>query len=115
MPGQSSHSSREAEADVARQIAGLPPYSRSLLRVKVPVQVTLATTRQTMGRVLDLGPGSILHFSKPYDAPLALFVGRREVAVGEAVKVGEKFGLKITSMVMPEEKFQPLQPPQVRS
>jgi flagellar motor switch protein FliN/FliY len=31
------------------------------------------------------------------------------VAVGEAVKVGEKFGLRITSMVLPEEKFEPIQ------
>ena len=26
-------------------------------------------------------------------------------AVGEAVKVGDKFGLRITSMIMPEERF----------
>jgi hypothetical protein len=30
------------------------------------------------------------------------------VAVGEAVKVGEKLGLRITSMVPPAEKFVPL-------
>jgi flagellar motor switch protein FliN len=36
------------------------------------------------------------------------------VAVGETVKVGDKFGLRITSMVMPEEKFEPIKPKQVR-
>jgi hypothetical protein len=31
------------------------------------------------------------------------------VAVGETVKVGEKFGLRISSMLMPQEKFQRVQ------
>ena len=51
---------------------------------------------------------SILQFSKPCDDPLTLSVGGCDVAVGETVKVGEKFGLRLTSMVMPEEKFEPL-------
>jgi hypothetical protein len=28
------------------------------------------------------------------------------VAEGETVKVGDKFGLRLTSMVLPEERFQ---------
>ena len=37
---------------------------------------------------------------------LDLDVGKRRVARGEAVKVGDKFGLRITSMVLPEERFE---------
>ena len=96
--------------DIAERIAALPSYTRSLLRIKVPVRVTLATTSQPVSRILDLGPGTILHFNKPYDEPLVLSVGRCDVALGEAVKVGDKFGLRLTSMVMPEEKFEPLKP-----
>jgi flagellar motor switch/type III secretory pathway protein FliN len=100
------------EPSVAERIAQLPPYTRSLLRIKVPVVVTLATSEQPVSRILELGPGTLLHFKKPCDEPLALSVGNCEVAVGEAVKVGEKFGLRITSMVLPEEKFEPLAPKQ---
>ena len=32
-------------------------------------------------------------------------MGGQPVAVGEAVKVGDKFGLWITAMAMPEERF----------
>jgi hypothetical protein len=32
-------------------------------------------------------------------------VGRQELAEGEAVKVGDKFGLLITSMTLPSERF----------
>jgi flagellar motor switch/type III secretory pathway protein FliN len=97
--------------ELAERIQSLPAYTRSLLHISVPVRATLATTRQPVGRILDLGPGTILHFGKPCDEPLTLSVGRCDVAVGEAVKVGEKFGLRITSMVMPAEKFEPVKPP----
>ena len=97
-------------SELAERIHGLPPYTRSLLRIQVPVTVTLASTRQPVGRILDLGPGTILHFPKPCDEPLTMSVGQCEVAVGEAVKVGDKFGLRITSMVMPGEKFLAIRP-----
>jgi flagellar motor switch protein FliN/FliY len=96
--------------ELAQRLAQLPPYARSLMRIQVPVVVTLATTQQPVNRVLELAPGAILHFDKPFDAPLTLSVGQCEVAVGETVKVGDKFGLRITSMVMPGEKFELVQP-----
>jgi flagellar motor switch protein FliN/FliY len=96
--------------ELAQRLAQLPAYTRSLLRIEVPVVVTLATTRQPVSRVLDLAPGTILHFGKPCDDPLTISVGNCEVAVGETVKVGDKFGLRITSMVMPGEKFEPVKP-----
>jgi len=96
--------------ELAQRLAQLPPYSRSLLRIRVPVVVTLASTRQPVSRVLDLAPGTILHFGKACDDPLTVSVGKCDVAVGETVKVGDKFGLRITSMVMPEEKFEPVRP-----
>ena len=43
---------------------------------------------------------------------LSLSVGNRPIASGEAIKVGDKFGLRITSMTMPEERFQPVKPQQ---
>jgi len=92
--------------ELAQRLAQLPAYSRSLLRIQVPVVVTLASTRQPMSRVLELAPGTILHFGKSCDDPLTLSVGGRDIAVGETVKVGEKFGLRIMSMTMPEEKFE---------
>jgi flagellar motor switch protein FliN/FliY len=104
-----------SDADFAARLARLPAYSRSLLRIEVPVIVKLAETRLPVSRILELGPGSILHFAKPCEDPLSLCVANREVAVGETVKVGDKFGLRITSMVMPEEKFESIRPMEARS
>jgi len=86
----------------------LPGYSRSLLRIKVPVVVTLARERQPIGRILKLGPGSIIQFEKSCEEMLELDVGGHSVARGEAVKVGDKFGLRINSMILPEERFAPV-------
>lgn len=90
------------------RLAQLPPYTRSLLRIRVPVRVTLASCKLPLKRILELGQGSIIPFNKSCEDPLSLAVGNYEVAVGEAVKVGDKFGLRITSMVMPQERFYPL-------
>ena len=86
----------------------LPPYTRSLLRIKVPVIVTLAEKRQKLSRIVELGPGSIIQFDKSCEEMLELEVGSQAVASGEAVKVGDKFGLRITAMVLPDERFSPV-------
>lgn len=83
----------------------LPKYTRSLLKIDVPLRVVLAEKKQTMAAILELGPGSIIQFTKSCEDLLELHVENQVVAQGEAVKVGDKFGLRITSMVLPEERF----------
>ncbi|MGA2798494.1 MAG: FliM/FliN family flagellar motor switch protein [Thermoguttaceae bacterium] len=87
-----------------------PPYTRSLLRVRVPVAVTLAEKKQTLGRILEIGPGQILQFDKSCEETLDMQVSNCKIASGEAVKVGDKFGLRIVSIVPPEERFVPVRP-----
>ena len=86
----------------------LPPYTRSLLRIKVPVVVTLAEKRLKLGCIIELGPGSIIRFDKSCNEKLDLEVGNQAVACGEAVNVGDKFGLRITAMTPPDERFSPV-------
>jgi flagellar motor switch protein FliN/FliY len=95
------------DIDVSR----LPPYERSLFKIKVPVTVTLATQRKSIQEIIELGPGSIVKFDKTCDELLQLIVGSRTLAEGEVVKVGDKFGLRISNMVRPEEHFAPLRSP----
>lgn len=105
---ESEHASPIASAGPTAggsSLRSLPPYTRSLLRISVPVMVTLATTRMSLQRILQIGPGSIVPLDKSCEDPLTLQVGNHDLAVGEAVKVGDKFGIRINSMVMPQEKF----------
>jgi flagellar motor switch protein FliN/FliY len=83
-------------------------YSHSLLKVQVPVTVTLAAKKQPIGRIIELVPGSIIQFDKPCDEMLEMEVAGQPIAQGECVKVGDKFGLRITSMILPGESFHSL-------
>ena len=104
-------SSGKGDAESASWLRQLPPYSRSLLKIKVPVTVTLATSKQSVRSILGLVPGSIIQFEKLCDEMLTLEVGDHRVAEGETVKVGDKFGLRLTSMVLPDERFHTVRGP----
>lgn len=91
--------------DFSEGVAHLPPYARSLLKIKVPVSVMLAEAKQSINSILSIGPGSILHFSKSCEDTLALEVAGLKIAVGETVKIGDKFGIWITSIILPDERF----------
>jgi len=79
--------------------SGLPTYARGLLKIRMPVQVTLASQRKSIQEITELGPGSIIKFDKTCDEPLELSVGERPLAHGEVVKVGDKFGLRISGLL----------------
>lgn len=86
----------------------LPSYARSLLRIRVPLMVNLASKRQPIGRIVELETGAIIQFDKSCEELLELYLGNQKIALGEAVKVGEKFGIRITSLVLPDERFTPV-------
>ncbi|HUG93741.1 MAG TPA: FliM/FliN family flagellar motor switch protein [Planctomycetaceae bacterium] len=69
--------------------------ARRVLRLPVTVSVHLANRPMELKQLLALTPGSLITFNKPCDELLELFVNNRRYARGEAVKVGENFGLKI--------------------
>jgi len=76
-----------------------PPASqnelRRILRMQVPVIVKLAERKLTLAEVMRLGPGAIIEFIKSNEEPLELLINNKAIGVGDAVKVGENFGLKI--------------------
>ncbi len=74
------------------------PELARILRLQVPIIVKLAARKLTLSEVMRLGPGAIIEFSKSSDEPLELLINNKTIGVGEAVKVGENFGLKITQI-----------------
>jgi len=77
----------------------LPEHARGLLKIRVAVRVTLASQRKPIQEIIELGPGSIVKFDKTCDEPLELTIGDRPIAMGEVVKVGDKFGLRIGGLI----------------
>jgi len=66
-----------------------------LLQLQVPLIVRLAERKMNLSEVMRLGTGAIIEFSKSSDQPMELLVNNKVIACGEAVKVGENFGLRI--------------------
>ena len=103
--GDAARQAVVAEEKRRTQLGDLPNYAKSLLKIKVPVMVTLARKKQPLGRIVEIGPGTILQFSKSCDQPLDLEVNGEHIGSGEAVKVGDKFGLRVSAMKLPDERF----------
>src|SRR5262245_25012297 len=85
-------------SDASGQSSGLPPHANSLLKIGVPVAVTLAAQRKSVQEIIELGPGSIIKFDKTCDEPLELCVGDQPIATGQVVKIGDKFGLRVAEL-----------------
>ncbi len=81
------------------QAGRLPTFAQRLLRIRLPAQVILASQSKSIQDITELGPGSIIKFDKTCDEPLVLIVGDRPLAHGEVVKVGDKFGLRISGLI----------------
>ncbi len=90
-----------AESAIAQLSARQPAANDPLRRIRglnVPVIVTLAERRIELDELLCLGPGSLITFDKPCEDLLEMLVNDKIYARGEAVKIGEKFGLKISEV-----------------
>ena len=84
----------------------LPGYARSALKVKISVAAILARAKKPIKTILELGVGSIIQFDKSCDELLEVEVGQSiGIATAEAVKVGDKFGFRISTVVLPHERF----------
>jgi len=71
---------------------------KRLMAIEVPVIVQLGCRRMKVGEVMRLAVGAIVEFSKSAEEELELLVNNKAVGKGQAVKVGENFGIKITGI-----------------
>jgi flagellar motor switch protein FliN/FliY len=71
------------------------------LLLDVPVQVSVELGRRTVpiGDVVQLGPGSVIELGKAAGESLDVLVNGKLVARGEAVVVGEKYGIRIVEVI----------------
>lgn len=70
----------------------------TLLKLSVPVIVQVGRRPMTMDDVLTLAPGALLELNKSAESELELLVNNKTIAKGAAVKVGENFGIRISTI-----------------
>jgi flagellar motor switch protein FliN/FliY len=83
--------------------SNVDPVDR-LRSVPVPIIVKLAEKKIEMGQLLGIGTGAIITFEKSCEDLLDLYVNNHLYCRGEAVKIGEKFGIKVVEVGSIEER-----------
>jgi len=83
-------------------------YWRSLLKIETQLAVSLAKRTMPVDRILNLVPGMMLQFDKSFDAPLMIEIDEQPIAECEVVKVGDRFGVKISQILDHPETWIPL-------
>ena len=103
-PATPARSPRPVPTDDAQ--ASLPSGIERILDVRVELSVELGRKTVPIADVLALAPGKTVEFPKSSDEPLDIRVNGRLIARGEAVVVGERYGVRITEVVSPGERLQ---------
>jgi len=110
-PGAASAVSGAAPVGLSAA-AGLSPAEQEklqmLLDIPLKVTVVLGRTRRPIKEVLGLTPGAVVELSTMVDEPVEILVNGVPVAHGEVVVVNENFGVRITSIISPQERVQRL-------
>ena len=96
-----------SEAVRAAQIPGNQNLE-FVLDVALQVAVEVGRARMTIQDLLQLGQGSVIELSKLAGEPLDVFINGKQVARGEAVIVNEKFGIRLTDIISPEDRVEGL-------
>jgi flagellar motor switch protein FliN/FliY len=100
----------KAELPLTGHEAAVPPPSPRPVDslgfvMDVPIEVTVEIGRRSMkiADILRLGPGSVLELDKVSGEPLDIYVNGRLIARGEAVVVGDHYGVRLTEVLVVDE------------
>ncbi len=76
----------------------------------VPLQVSVEVGRSKilLRDLLKMGEGYVIELDKLAGDPLDLYVNSRLIARGEAVMVGDRFGIRLTDVVSTSDRIEKL-------
>jgi len=94
--------------DMPAEEASSPPAENidRVLDIRLVATARLGRVQMPLGEILDLGPGSIVDVGRLVDEPVELLVNEKLIARGDVVVVDERFGLRITEIVSPEQRIE---------
>jgi flagellar motor switch protein FliN/FliY len=69
-----------------------------LLGVPVKVSVEVGRAKMTLSELVKLSPGSVVELDRDAHQPVDILVGGKLVARGEVVTIGDKYGVRVTSV-----------------
>tara|TARA_B100000989_G_scaffold277010_1_gene237653 strand:+ start:61 stop:375 length:315 start_codon:yes stop_codon:yes gene_type:complete len=100
----------EAEAQVEETVtdkAGLDNL-KVLENIEVKLTVEVGSTELKIRDLLRLNEGSVVELERLAGDPLDILANGVQIAKGEVVMVGERFGIRFTEVTNPENRVQKL-------
>lgn len=87
----------------------VPPDNLNLiLDVPLQISVELGRAKKTIKEILEMGPGSVIELERLAGEPVDMIVNGKLIAKCEVVVINETFGIRITDIVQPMERFKTL-------
>ena len=106
--GVDSPSFAEIETGASSEEGGLghvDPKLELLYDLQLPVSIELGRTNMLIRDILRLGRGSVIEFEKLVSEPVDVLVNGKKVAEGEVVVMEKHFGIKITTLINPQDRL----------
>lgn len=79
-----------------------------ILDIPLEVRVELGRSKMLVNDLLQLGQGSILELDKKVGDQISIYVSEKLLARGEVVVTDEKFGIRLTDVISPNERVKTL-------
>ncbi|MDP2823758.1 MAG: flagellar motor switch protein FliN [Sulfuritalea sp.] len=79
-----------------------------ILDIPVNLTVELGRTRISIRNLLQLAHGSVVELEGMAGEPMDVLVNGTLIAQGEVVVVNEKFGIRLTDVITPQERIRKL-------
>lgn len=79
-----------------------------ILEIPVTVSMEIGRTEITIRNLLQLNQGSVVELDRLAGEPMDVMVNGTLIAHGEVVVVNEKFGIRLTDIISPQERVKKL-------
>ena len=79
-----------------------------LYDIPLNISVEIGRSKIKLKDLLKMGEGYVLELDKLAGEPLDLYVNSKLIAKGEAVMVGEKFGIRLTDVISTADRLENL-------
>lgn len=94
--------------DSADQSSALPSNFDMIMDIPVHLTVELGRTKIAIRSLLQLAQGSVVELDGLAGEPMDVLVNGCLIAQGEVVVVNEKFGIRLTDIITPQERIRRL-------
>jgi flagellar motor switch protein FliN/FliY len=108
--GEKSAAQARAFPELAPSGAGAAAGGRLDMVLDIPVQLTVELGRAKIAirNLLQLAQGSVIELDRLAGEPMDVLVNGCLIAQGEVVVVNDKFGIRLTDVISPDERMRRL-------